>query len=93
MRFISEKELESVRIVAEIGPIEAASMWHAVGAPVEAHRETALEKLRRLAREFEADAIVALDVTTDEVVNEDLAPVPLRRVQARGVAVKIARAA
>ena len=90
---MSDKELEGLRIVAEIGPISAASMWHAAGAPLEAHRETALEKLRRLAREFEADAIVGLDVTTDEVVNEDLAPVALRRVQARGVAVKLARAA
>jgi uncharacterized protein YbjQ (UPF0145 family) len=93
MRIVSDTELEGLRIVAEIGPIFAASMWHAAGAPLDAHRETALEKLRRLAREFEADAIVGLDVTTDEVVNEDLAPVPLRRVQARGVAVKIARAA
>ena len=82
-----------MRIVAEIGPICATSMWHSARAPLETHLETALEKLRRLAREFEADAVVGLDVTTDEVVNEDLAPVPLRRVQARGVAVKLVRAA
>ena len=82
-----------MRIVAEIGPICATSMWHSARAPLETHRETALEKLRRLAREFEADAVVGLDVTTDEVVNEDLAPVPLRREQARGVAVKLVRAA
>ncbi|MFZ9501007.1 MAG: heavy metal-binding domain-containing protein [Beijerinckiaceae bacterium] len=93
MRIVSEKELEGMRIVAEIGPICATSMWHSARAPLETHRETALEKLRRLAREFEADAVVGLDVTTDEVVNEDLAPVPLRRVQARGVAVKLVRAA
>ncbi|MDB5571974.1 MAG: hypothetical protein JWN93_3157 [Hyphomicrobiales bacterium] len=91
VRISSKREVEGRRIVAEIGPISAASVWHSGNAPMDGYRETALEKLKRLAKEFEADAIVGLSYTVDDVVQTDLSPVPLKRVNATGVAVKLAR--
>ncbi len=92
MRISSKREVEGRRILAEIGPISAASAWHSGDGPAEAYKETALEKLKRLAKEFEADAIVGLDYTVDDVVQTDLSPMPLKRISATGVAVKLARA-
>ena len=49
------------------------------------------DKLKELAAEFEADAIVGLGFEVDGVQATDLAPVSLSRVNATGVAVKLAR--
>ncbi len=91
VRISSKRDVEGRRIVAEIGQISAASIWHSGAGPADSYKEGALEKLKRLAREFEADAIVDLDYTVDDVVQTDLAPMPLKRISARGVAVKLAR--
>jgi len=90
VRVTANRQFEETRIVREIGRIEAASDWRGQSS-VEAQREAALRKLKELAAEFEADAIVGLDFHVDDVKATDLAPLPLSRVQARGVAVKLAR--
>ena len=91
MQISSKLEVEGNRIVMEIGRISAASAWHNKTASAEFYREGALEKLKRLAKEFEADAIVGLDFSVDQVEENDLAPLPLNRISASGVAVKLAR--
>ena len=90
MRVTASRQFEEARIVREIGRIEAASDWRGQKS-VEAQQEAALRKLKELAAEFEADAIVGLDFQIDDVKATDLAPLPLSRVHARGVAVKLAR--
>lgn len=92
MRVSSQLQVEGRRIVSEIGRITAASDWRGGSAASESCKESALEKLKRLAEEFEADAIVGLDYSIDDVQACDLAPVSMKRVNATGVAVKLARA-
>ncbi|MFN3889806.1 MAG: heavy metal-binding domain-containing protein [Beijerinckiaceae bacterium] len=90
MRVTANHQFEEARIVREIGRIEAASDWRGQSS-LEAQQEAALRKLKALAAEFEADAIVGLDFQIDDVEATDLAPLHLSRVHARGVAVKLAR--
>jgi hypothetical protein len=92
VRISAKREVEGREIAAEIGPISAVSAWHGEWTSGESYKESALEKLKRLAKEFEADAIVGLNYTIDDVMENDLAPVPLKRVNVSGVAVKLARA-
>jgi hypothetical protein len=92
LRISAKREVEGREIAAEIGPISAVSAWHGQWTSGDTYKESALEKLKRLAKEFEADAIIGLNYTIDDVVENDLAPVPLRRVNVSGVAVKLARA-
>lgn len=90
VRVTANRQFEEARIVREIGRIEAASDWRGKST-VEAQQQAALRKLKELAAEFEADAIIGLDFQIDDVNATDLAPLPLSRVHARGVAVKLAR--
>jgi uncharacterized protein YbjQ (UPF0145 family) len=90
VRVTASRQFEEARIVQEIGRISAASEWRGQTS-VEAQREAALRKLKELALEFEADAIVGLDFAVDAVNAGELAPVTLERVSATGVAVKLAR--
>ena len=90
MRVTANRQFEETRIVHEIGRISAASEWRGQTS-VEAQREAALRKLKELAREFEADAIVGLGFEVDAVSAGELTPVTLERVSASGVAVKLAR--
>lgn len=90
MRVTAKRQFEETRIVREIGRIEAASEWRGKTS-LEAQQEAALRKLKALAREFEADAIVGLDFAVDGVQATDLAPLPLSRVNASGFAVKLSR--
>ncbi len=57
MRITASRQVEGGRILSEIGRIEAASEWGGEGL-TETRRAAALEKLKELAREYEADAIV-----------------------------------
>ena len=88
----AKREVEGREIAAEIGPISAVSAWHGKWTSGDCYKDSALEKLKRLAKEFEADAIVGLNYTLDDVVENDLAPLPLKRVNVSGMAVKLARA-
>jgi len=89
VRVTANHKIDDARIVTEIGRISAASEWR--GQSTEQQRMAALEKLKALALEFEADAIVGLDFEIDAVQAGELAPVPLERVNAVGLAVKLAR--
>lgn len=90
MRVTANRQLEDACIVTEIGRISAASAWRG-GASAEAQRMAALDKLKALALEYEADAIVGLDFEVDAVTAGELAPVALERINATGTAVKLAR--
>ncbi len=90
MRVTANRQFEETRIVQEIGRISAASEWRGKTS-LEAQREAALSKLKELALEFEADAIVGLDFEVDAVSTGELTPVTLERISASGVAVKLAR--
>ncbi len=90
MRVTTKSQFEETRTIREIGRIEAASEWRGQKS-VEAQQQAALAKLKELAREFEADAIVGLDFQIDDVATTDLSPLPLHRVNATGVAVRLAR--
>lgn len=90
VRVTANRQFEETRIVHEIGRIEAASDWRGKST-VEDQQQSALRKLKELAAEFEADAIIGLDFQIDDVNTTDLAPLALSRVNARGVAVKLAR--
>ena len=90
MRVTAQRQFEETAIVREIGQISAASEWRGQTS-LEAQQEAALRKLKELAAEFEADAIVGLGFEVDGVQATDLAPVSLSRVNATGVAVKLAR--
>jgi uncharacterized protein YbjQ (UPF0145 family) len=93
MRISFTDEIEDGRVVQAIGKITAATAWHASGAkPVNGDWQAiALRELIRKAEDFEADAIIAVDYEVNGVEATDLAPVPLQRIAATGIAVKLAR--
>jgi uncharacterized protein YbjQ (UPF0145 family) len=95
MRISSTDSIEGGRVLRSIGKIKAASAWHA--APVDAGqedwREHALRELIQRAEDVDADAIIDVSYETDRVVPVEQTGIPLRRVLATGVAVKLAVAA
>jgi uncharacterized protein YbjQ (UPF0145 family) len=89
-------DVEGSEIVATIGRIQAASGWHASGtAPQQGGdwRLVALQRLIHEAKDCEADAVVEVDYEVDGVRVSDLTDIAIERVRARGVAVRLARAA
>ncbi len=92
MQVSSEFQVAHGRIVKEIGRITAASGWHVAGSDAGQH-ERALKRLIEAAKEFDADAIIGVDYAVDGARAVDLAECPVQRVQATGIAVKLARAA
>lgn len=88
----SELQLEGARIVREIGRITAASGWHGAKSSVpETHRSNALDALIQTAKDFEADAIIGINYVVDAAKAVDLSAVPVERIAASGIAVKLAR--
>jgi hypothetical protein len=94
MRISFTDEIENGHVVHAIGKIKAATAWHACGVkPASGDWQAiALRELIRTAEDFEADAIIGVDYEVDGVESCDLTPVPLQRVAATGIAVKLARA-
>ncbi len=96
MRISHTGEIEGSRILYAIGRVTAASAWHASGTePVQGGdwRLVALQRLMVQAADCDADAIIEVDYEVDGVKVTDLADVPVERVCAKGIAVKLARAA
>ena len=93
MRISQTSEIEGGRVLYPIGRIEAVSGWHANDAPPNGRdwKAVALERLSAKAKDYDADAIVSVDYHVDGVEACDLATIPLQRVAATGVAVKLAR--
>lgn len=92
MQVSSDLQIANGRIIREIGRITAASSWQA-GDGDARQRETALRRLIETAKEFDADAIIGLDYAVTGCREIDIAETPVQRVQATGIAVKLARAA
>jgi hypothetical protein len=81
--------LEDDRPYYSIGIIKAASKWRPISmAGVEMDHLTAVQALIREAQEYDADAILSLDFQVDGVVRDEIDGAPLRRVAARGVAIR-----
>jgi hypothetical protein len=75
-----------------LGKIRAASNWYGRRAAVddEPYREKALEKLINAAEDIDADAIVGVEYSIDQVEASDIpGRAPLQRIFATGMAVKI----
>lgn len=92
MLVCSELEVQGSRIVQEIGRISATSAWHGVHVNASGdHREAALARLIQQAKDFEADAIIGVDYAVDGARAIDLSAIPVQRIAASGIAVKLAR--
>ena len=95
MRISVTDSIDGGRIARPIGKIMAASAWHA--APFDAQhddwRELALKQLIQRADDVDADAIIDVKYETDRISPVEQTGVPLRRVLATGIAVKLAVAA
>jgi uncharacterized protein YbjQ (UPF0145 family) len=92
MRISFTQEIEGGRVLYPIGRIRAASGWRAVDANGEDCRAVALQRLIAAAQDYEADAIIGVGYEVDGARNLDLGSVPVERVAATGIAVKLAKA-
>jgi uncharacterized protein YbjQ (UPF0145 family) len=94
MQVSSANRLEGGRRHHMIGRITASSRWRAANAPAaEIDRRAAIEALIRGAEDYDADAIVGLQIEVDRVRRADFDATPLQRVTATGIAVKFDEAA
>ena len=95
MRITSSSAVEDRRIVYEIGKIKASSAWHAANrVPLQTNwREGVLDELIQKAEDVDADAIIALDYGTSDVIRDSETGLQLKRVAATGIAVKLSCAA
>jgi uncharacterized protein YbjQ (UPF0145 family) len=95
VRISSTKVIEGSRILYAIGEIQAASAWHpAHMVPLQQEwREQVLRDLIRKAEDIDADAIVGVDIKNDVPVRNEETGVNLKRVVAKGTAVKLSCAA
>jgi uncharacterized protein YbjQ (UPF0145 family) len=94
MRISFTQEIEGGRVLYPIGRIRAASGWRAGAAAMSSDdcKAQALERLIAAASDYEADAIIGVDYEVDGAKIFDLAAVPVERVTATGIAVKLAKA-
>ncbi len=87
-------DLADGRAVKAIGRVRAATRWRSADRPgTDAERQTALEKLKREAEEYGADALVDVRFEIDGVKGVDVEGVALQRVTVTGLAVRFAKAA
>ena len=95
MRITSSSAVEGRRIVYEIGKIKASSAWHAANrVPLQTNwREAVLDELVQKAEDVDADAIIALDYETSDVIRDSETGLQLKCVAATGIAVKLSCAA
>ena len=87
--------IDGHRVLYTIGKIKAASVWHAANrTPLQDNwRELVLSELIRKAEDIDADAIVDFDYDTDGIIPVEETGVPLTRILATGMAVKLSRGA
>ena len=83
--------LDTDRAAFPLGRVSAHSSWRT--EPGEVDREIAMRALVREAEEYGADAVVEVAFETEECPGVEGQGVKLRRVVARGRAVKLALAA
>jgi|LauGreDrversion4_2_1035121.scaffolds.fasta_scaffold3305433_1 hypothetical protein len=89
MRISFTDQIEGSSVLYPIGRLEAGSPWFGQ-ADRERLQEKALQALIDHAREVDADALIGVRYSEDGVMMEDLAPVPLKRISAHGIAVRLA---
>jgi hypothetical protein len=89
MRISFTDQIEGSSVLYPIGPVEAGSPWFGQ-ADRTALQEKALQALIESAREVDADALIGVHYSEDGVMVEDLAPIPLKRISAHGIAVRLA---
>jgi uncharacterized protein YbjQ (UPF0145 family) len=93
--FVSSADhIEGVRSIIMLGPIRAATGWHAAGRRSLRDgewKEAALQQLIRCAEDIDADAILRLDYEIDGVTHPDDTGMTLQRIAATGLAVRIGR--
>ncbi len=94
MQVSYNRALDSDRARIAIGQVKATTGWRAAqGTISDIEREIALRALIREAEDYDADAVVNVSFTIEEVRDADIDGVPLRRVTATGTAVRLALAA
>jgi uncharacterized protein YbjQ (UPF0145 family) len=94
MQISETGQLEGGRQTFLIGRIRAVSAWRGAAAErTDAERAAALKALIREAEDCGADAIVSVNFEVDAVKGSDIDGVPLRRMVASGLAVRLAMAA
>jgi hypothetical protein len=94
MQVSYSRALQNDRAQVALGQIQAATGWRAADATVnDRDREIALRALVREAEELGADGVVAVEFKVETVSGPDQHGVPLRRVVARGEAVRLKAAA
>src|ERR1700677_4399278 len=91
MQTSSTSEIDGGQISAPIGRIEAASTWHAANCNDRSAswHEHALRNLIRRAEDVDADAIIRLEFEVEDDVSMPESGVPLARIRAKGIAVKV----
>ncbi len=86
--------LDSGRAHTQIGRVKATTGWRAAkGLVADFDREIAMRGLVREAEEYGADGLLDVSFEVEEVRGPDIDGVPLRRVTATGLAVRLALAA
>jgi len=89
MRISFTDQIEGSSVLYPIGPVEAGSPWFGQ-ADRETLQQKALQALIEQAHEIDADALIDIRYSETGVMMEDLAPVPLKRISAYGIAVRLA---
>ena len=89
MRISFTDQIEGSSVLYPIGPVEAGSPWFGQ-ADRETLQQQALQALINQAHEVDADALIGVRYSETGVMMEDLAPVPLKRISAHGIAVRLA---
>ena len=86
--------LESNRARVAIGQVKATTGWRPADQPIsDLDRDIAVRALVREAEEYDAQALVDVSFTVEECRDSEVEGVKLRRVTAKGTAVKFALAA
>ncbi len=94
MQLSFSRALPDNRAQAYLGRIKAATGWRRGEGPIsDLEKETALRALRREAEDYDADAIIAIELSIETVSGPDQHGAPLRRVIALGEAIKFKAAA
>lgn len=85
-------EIKGAGTMRPIGHISAVSRWFGVldQPQEEEERKLALERLLRVAQDYEADGLIEVEFAKDQIASCDLISRTLQRITARAVAVRIA---
>ncbi len=89
MRISFTDQIDGSRVLYPIGPVAAGSPWYGQADRSELEQK-ALQALIDRAQDLDADALIGVHYAEDGVMMNDLAPIPLKRISAHGIAVRLA---